>query len=272
MFSTLFTNTFLQLLHSIGALAAVGFLVARLNAIFYSQCGAAAARVARVTGIIGTPVHEFGHAFFCLLFRHKIHEIKFYAPRGNTFGHVRHSFNPRSFYQKTGRFFIGIGPIPFGAAILALLLWMLLPHTFEGLHNRLRLLAAAAGGGGMPLGLLRETLSGALTDFFSGANIANPLWWLYLVPAFAIALHVNLSKSDIEGALPGASCFVLLVTLANVIAFLFGAKALASYNAAFLQVCMLMTGTMLLCVFFCLLGIAVALPLRLVSAQLRRHG
>jgi hypothetical protein len=62
-----------------------------------------------VTGWFGSPVHEIGHALFCILFRHKIVDIKLYKPdpSDGTLGYVLHTYNQDSRYQKIGNFFIG---------------------------------------------------------------------------------------------------------------------------------------------------------------------
>ena len=42
---------------------------------------------------LGTPLHELGHALFCLIFRHKIEDIKFFKPDkvNGTLGYVYHT-------------------------------------------------------------------------------------------------------------------------------------------------------------------------------------
>ena len=59
-------------------------------------------------GWLGCSVHELSHAFFALIFGHKINEIELFKPNsdGESLGHVSHSYNKRSIYQKTGNFFI----------------------------------------------------------------------------------------------------------------------------------------------------------------------
>ena len=71
-------------------------------------------------GWLGCSVHELSHAFFALIFGHKITEIKLFAPSkdGESLGHVSHSYNKKSIYHKIGNFFIGISPLLAGGIVL----------------------------------------------------------------------------------------------------------------------------------------------------------
>ena len=122
----------------------------------------------------GVMLHEIGHAVFCLIFRHKIVEMKLFSPEEDgTLGYVNHSYNPNSFYQRIGNFFIGTGPIWFGVAVLCLISWMLLPNEMQ------------------------------ISDFFS-LNFWGR-WqsyiWLYL--ALTISSHITLSPPDLAGSVDG---------------------------------------------------------------------
>ena len=122
----------------------------------------------------GVMIHEIGHAVFCLIFRHKIVEMKLFSPEEDgTLGYVNHSYNPKSFYQRIGNFFIGTGPIWFGVAVLCLISWLLLPNEMQ------------------------------ISDFFS-LNFWGR-WqsyiWLYLV--LTIASHITLSPPDLAGSADG---------------------------------------------------------------------
>ena len=122
----------------------------------------------------GVMIHEIGHAIFCLIFRHKIVEMKLFSPEEDgTLGYVNHSYNPNSFYQRIGNFFIGTGPIWFGVAVLCLISWLLLPNEMQ------------------------------ISDFFS-LNFWGR-WqsyiWLYL--ALTISSHITLSPPDLAGSADG---------------------------------------------------------------------
>lgn len=122
----------------------------------------------------GVMIHEIGHAVFCLIFRHKIVEMKLFSPEEDgTLGYVNHSYNPNSFYQRIGNFFIGTGPIWFGVAVLSLISWLLLPNEMQ------------------------------ISDFFS-LNFWGR-WqsyiWLYL--ALTISSHITLSPPDLAGSVDG---------------------------------------------------------------------
>lgn len=65
-----------------------------------------------VLGIVGVPLHEISHAFTAWLFGHKVTQVKLYGVgEGGLSGHVLHSWNPRSIYQRQGLFWIGISPL-----------------------------------------------------------------------------------------------------------------------------------------------------------------
>ena len=122
----------------------------------------------------GVMLHEIGHAVFCLIFRHKIVEMKLFSPEEDgTLGYVNHSYNPNSFYQRIGNFFIGTGPIWFGVAVLSLISWLLLPNEMQ------------------------------ISNFFS-LNFWGR-WqsyiWLYL--ALTISSHITLSPPDLAGSVDG---------------------------------------------------------------------
>ena len=78
---------------------------------------------------LGTPIHELGHALFCVIFRHRIEEIRFFKPEPatGTLGYVYHKWNPKNPWHVLGNFFIGVGPMVLGCAVLFALFYFLIP-------------------------------------------------------------------------------------------------------------------------------------------------
>jgi len=72
-----------------------------------------------VFGIVGTPIHEIGHMIFGLIFFHRIHKVVLFTTKSDEYrGVVYSSHNHQSIYQSVGLFFVGIGPVLFGTAVI----------------------------------------------------------------------------------------------------------------------------------------------------------
>ena len=100
-FELILTNTLEQLLSFVGIVYLVGFIISILNRAFYSLVGNTRATV-YATGFIGTPIHEISHALMCILFGHRIVEMKLFQIDSDdgTLGYVKHTSNPRNIYQQ----------------------------------------------------------------------------------------------------------------------------------------------------------------------------
>lgn len=137
------------------ALHALGDLVTRRTTRHLG--GAAYA----IFGWPGTVVHELGHAFFCLLFGHRITGVKLFdfAPHDGTRGHVAHTFDPTNPWQQVGNFFIGVGPILFGTlAIVAVARWRL------GLGTGVLVANSIPAADERPAGAYEPAFAGALDE------------------------------------------------------------------------------------------------------------
>lgn len=143
---------------------------------------------------LGTIVHESSHAFFALIFGHKIKKIVFFHPKAA----VTHSYNKRNIYHQIGNLFIGIGPIIFGSLAL-----------FVSAH--------------LLFGINLSHYSSAFTEKISGISSAS--WWrvaLFLYITFSVGSSITLSKSDIKAALWGTLFFSILfigVRVATLVIF-----------------------------------------------------
>ena len=98
---------------------------------FRSLLNAYGSRGTYLVSWLGTPIHELGHALFCVIFLHKIEEIRFFQPDRDTgtLGYVYHTWNPRNPWHVLGNFFIGIGPVALGCAVLFAIFYFLIPDS-----------------------------------------------------------------------------------------------------------------------------------------------
>src|SRR3989304_2061427 len=82
---------------------------------------------------LGTPIHELGHALFCVIFGHRIVKIELFKPDPvtGTLGYVDHKWNRHNPWQVLGNFFIGIGPVILGCAVLFTTFYFLIPNSYQ---------------------------------------------------------------------------------------------------------------------------------------------
>ena len=209
MLQTLFENLALQIIFCFGIISVLGLIIWRLNKTFFRILGyKRGKKLFLTTGFIGVPIHEFGHAFFCVLFRHKIKEIKWFQPNATdgTLGYVRHAYNRKSIYQQIGNFFIGIGPLLFGSAAIVILMYILMPNASQVNFS-----------GSTSVSGYWNSLWSVFRAIFDFSNYAYVTWWLFIVLACAIAMHMDLSMADIKGCLRGLMYIVPLMFVINLV-------------------------------------------------------
>jgi hypothetical protein len=217
-------NLIYQIAFTVGLIIFFGLIVGLMNRAFYRLAGNRwGYRIFIWTGFIGTPVHELGHAIFCVIFRHRINRIKLYAPNSTdgTFGYVRHSYNPASIYQQIGNFFIAFGPILFGSFILLSMMYFLVPNLFFSVTNSSdfsRLLHIDIFST-TTLSVIYQTTLEATTAFLVSAEMTNWRWWVFIIPAISIALHMSLSPTDIRGSLVGFVFFLIALVVVNIVLY-----------------------------------------------------
>lgn len=92
--------------------------------------------VYRITGLIGTPVHELSHVLACLLFGMRICGLSLYSPNRETgtLGYVRFRFRPFSWFHAVGRVVQGAAPLITASIMLVMVLDLAhsLPHQSQG--------------------------------------------------------------------------------------------------------------------------------------------
>lgn len=260
---SILTNIIVQLIYFVVVVFVAGFLISLLNRLFYRIVKQQKA-VCYATGFIGTPIHELSHALLCLVFLHRIDEIKLFQfdDGSGVLGYVNHSYNKRNVYQQMGNYFIGIAPILVGTLIVFFSTQLLLPDAFVRIGGQLSVLAGISDGGisWNSLSVVFQTL-GVMIGTVFGAITTGWQWWLFILIVFCIALHMNLSGADIKGSLRGLPFVILILVVLNLALGFFGG-VYRSFTSFMNLVGSYLMGTLLLSLIFSAICILIALLIR----------
>lgn len=172
-------------------------------------------------GWLGTMIHELGHAVFCVIFRHRINKMKLFSinPTSDNLGYVNHSYNPKSIYQSIGNFFIGIGPILFGSVVIYGLSRLLLSPDILQSIEALQIQSTNTGVWEYSLQAIVSIVNGVRAMYivlFTGENLTNWRFYLFLYVVFCIGSSITLSPADMKGAGRGLAAFIGMLFLLNV--------------------------------------------------------
>jgi len=172
-------------------------------------------------GWLGCSVHELSHAFFALIFGHKIKEMVLFEPnsKGESLGHVSHTFNKKSIYQKIGNFFIGIGPLLAGGLVL-LLINLILYRINISEFSKFRISTETLLNFQIFKQIAISTWSGLIVykNLVTFGN--SEVWWksaLLIYVLYSIGSSMTLSKPDVKGALAGFMWIVIFILIFNML-------------------------------------------------------
>ena len=253
------------ILLTLGTVTVCGLAVHLCARLFSRLMGGASDAVFDVTSVIGTPIHELGHAAMCLLFGHRIERIKLWTlhPQNGVYGYVDHRYSRKNLWARLGNLPIALGPIFSGLGVTVLVLLLCFPHHWKAYLEVSREVAAV----GTPL----KTLWEGICSLFAGlprAILQNPIQGILgLLVILPVSLHISLSWQDIRSALGALPIFAVLLLAFAAVTKLLGVshpilQALKLWNLRLLS---------LFCVLaaFCLLWVGVALLVRAVRALIR---
>lgn len=212
-------TSILELISFAGPLLVIGLILGimerRANRYFFAAFGY---KGILATAWLGTPIHELGHALMCLIFGHKITDMKLLMINrtDGTLGYVSHSYNRRSIYQSVGNFFIGIAPIISGIGVLFLCLYFLLPNSFTvfDVYLKTSLLSKSS-----ELTFIKGFVGTSLVliqSLFTLSNLLNLNFWIFLLIAISVSSHMALSWADIKGATHGLVMLYLVFFLLTI--------------------------------------------------------
>lgn len=168
---------------------------------------------------LGTPIHELGHALFCVIFRHKIVEIEFFKPDPltGTLGYVHHKWNRSNPWHVLGNFFIGIGPVILGCGALFVTFYFLIPNSYQVwdyIIVRVKEIDSSYSVGSY-FEILRGSSFAMAKLIFTTSNLTSWSFWIFCYLSICVASNIRLSLSDVKGALSGFGCIVLPFLLIN---------------------------------------------------------
>ncbi len=240
------TNFLYQILVSVGVIVAFGLLIALCRRGICYMDGIPGAKIINGMGIIGTPVHELGHALMCLIFGHKITEIKLYRPNADdgALGYVSHTYNPKNLYHQIGNFFIGIAPIICGSGVLWLLMLWLVPDVYAEVFSELQFITVLSNDfteASTYLGYA-DLLLDVISAIFDFTNAGNIYWWIFIVLALLISSHMELSVADIKGGLIGFFYLAGILLVVDAVLFVISVPLLETVTDAIASVSLAMAG------------------------------
>ena len=212
---------------TIGLIFIFGLLIALCNKAFYRNFGGFGHTVCVATGFIGTPLHELAHALFCVVFGHKIVEIKLFqiSSSDGTLGYVNHSYNPRNIYHRIGNFFIGVAPIIVISVVLYFLCRWITPTMALDVAEASSQIAFTGN-----IGEVLKSLFMPLIAMFKHALTGE--FWLFMLVGILFSLHMTLSPADVKGALSGLISLVLLLLIVDGILVLVSQSLFLGFTEA----------------------------------------
>ena len=175
---------------------------------------------------LGTSIHELSHAFFALVFGHRITEIVLFEPNkdGSSLGHVNHTYNKRSIYNKIGNFFIGIGPVVTSGIVLFFATFIIFNHNITQ-QSSFRISTEIF----TSFSFLKQDAIAIKNSFFSFYNVVfsqnSTTWWkviLYFYILYSIGSSMTLSSSDIASSISGLIWVVIFFLLFNLLTLWLG--------------------------------------------------
>lgn len=208
---------------------------------------------------IGTPIHELSHLITNVVFGHKIQSVALFRPieskKDGVLGYVNFTYNPKSIYHNIGLFVTGIAPMIGGSIVLFFLMKFLLPDVFVSLEyfeiSNLNIMEI--------LNNIKNSVVNNIELIFSNyGKIENLI--IFLILAFSISTHMNISTSDLKSALEGG---IVLEVITVVISIMLKAFGLTFLTQLLLLISSYLISFLLLGIVFSLISFAIAFVLSL---------
>ena len=263
-FTVTYVLFFLEALwHTLGIIVVCGLCVTLCRRTFIAMMGGGFGRgVVLTTAMLGTPVHELGHAGMCLLFGHRITAMALWQPSapGGQLGYVTHVYRPKNLYHILGNLFIGIGPIFSGLAVLTLTLRLGFPNTFHQYMTASSAMASAEENFATLFVEGLKMLPRMVEELIYGTDV--PLWGriIALVVILAVSQHISLSPEDIKNSLKAFPLYLAILLVLTAVCGLIGTMAMDTVMGGLSVFSAYLTALFVIVLVSALIQLLVALP------------
>jgi hypothetical protein len=216
-----------QILSLFGGIFIIGLLIHFFSQLTFKSLGRAfGSSGTYFVAWLGTPIHELGHALFCLIFMHRIEKVEFFNPDpvSGTLGYVAHRWNRRNPWAVLGNFFIGVGPVILGCFALFVTFYFLIPNS-SGVWSSVMVRVSEIEKGysvGSYLTILGNSAFAMVRLIFTVDNLTGWRFWVFCYLSICVASNIRLSLSDIKGAISGSGLIILFFLVINLVGLLTG--------------------------------------------------
>lgn len=206
---------------TLGAMVVCGLVAWLAREVFMYFVGNSATLVLYASSVVGTPVHELGHAMMCIPFGHRITDMQLLmlpGRRSRTLGYVEHSYNHKNPWAVFGNLFVSFGPIFSGLTVMVLVLVLCFPAQWSAYMESSRTVANAGAG-------IAQTATIAFSLLFSlfrGIQEQPVASIVGIIIILSVAQHISLSFADLRGCLVGLAMYAGIVLVFGGITMLFG--------------------------------------------------
>lgn len=207
-----------------------GFIAGLSEKIFMKMTRKCGRGLVIATSIIGTPIHELGHAIMCIPFGHKIKEICLWNPRAKNgvLGYVNHKYNKNNIWHRLGCLFISMGPIILGLLVVMLIMALCFPQAFDEYYSAVFSVDRSFHG-------FIDLISGSVNIFFSSISDSSSPVWAKILGGFLIicvCMHINMSGADIKNSLRALPIYLLICLVFSAIIFFMGEDVIVGFTSA----------------------------------------
>ena len=224
--------------YPIGAFVICGLIVALCERMVMYFCGRGGRGIIYATSIIGTPVHEMGHASMCVVFGHKIKKMCLWYPksRDGTLGYVEHSYNRKNLYQRLGNMFIGMGPIFSGLLFIFLVMLICFSDAFDTY-------VISVFRDGYEISSFGDLFSDGfdmIKNMFSDSTRHVAIKVIGFILILSTCLHINLSAPDIKNSLSALPIYLAITFILSILVYFIDGSfgyAVQSGLSSWLSVC-----------------------------------